>query len=165
MIIADTREQTPLVFTSLAFIRGTLQTGDYSLAGCEESFAVERKTVADLVGCCTGANRERFEREMHRLRGYRFKRLLVVGDRREVEEHRYRSNIAPASVLGSLATWEVRYDLPVVWALTPEAAAIQVEHWARYYGREVMKQAMGIQNTQASQPKYGPPPAEQITTL
>ena len=27
------------------------------LAGLEDLFAIERKTVADLVGCCTGDNR------------------------------------------------------------------------------------------------------------
>jgi hypothetical protein len=31
-----------------------------------------------------GDNRERFERELHRLRGYRFKRLLVVGSEAEI---------------------------------------------------------------------------------
>ena len=31
---------------------------------------MERKTLPDLVGCCMGDNRERFERELHRMRGY-----------------------------------------------------------------------------------------------
>ena len=53
---------------------------------------------------------------MHRLRGYWFKRLLIVGDRQEVVEHRYRSNVTPASVLGSLTAWEARYGLPSIWA-------------------------------------------------
>ena len=46
--------------------------------------SIERKTVSDLVGSCMGENRERFERELHRLRGYRFKRLLVVGSEAEI---------------------------------------------------------------------------------
>ena len=143
-IVVDSREQTPLVFTKLPARVGTLTTGDYSVAGCEEVFAVERKTVADLVSCCMSGNRERFEREMHRLRGYRFKRLMIIGHRIEIEQHRYRSNILPQSILGSLGAWEIRYDLPVVWADTPEAGAVLVERWAHYFAREVLKQAAAV---------------------
>jgi hypothetical protein len=31
-----------------------------------------------------GENRERFERGLHRLRGYKFKRLLMVGSEAEI---------------------------------------------------------------------------------
>jgi ERCC4-type nuclease len=84
VVVVDTREQEPLAFERLTSVRGTLQTGDYSVAGLQDLFSIERKTVSDLVGCCMGENRERFERELHRLRGYRFKRLLVVGSEAEI---------------------------------------------------------------------------------
>ena len=148
-VIIDTREQTPLVFTRIPSTRGTLQTGDYSLSGCEEVFAVERKSVADLVSCCTGDNRDRFERELHRLRGYRFKRLLVIGRMDHVDQHLYRSKISPASVLGSLAAWEVRYDVPVVWCVDPDDAAARIERWAHYWCREITKQAEILQQSGA----------------
>jgi hypothetical protein len=45
---------------------------------------VERKSIGDVVACCVGQSRERFERELHRLRGFRFKRLLVVGNEAEI---------------------------------------------------------------------------------
>ena len=67
------------IFKRLESRVGTLVSSDYSAAGIESLFAIERKTVGDLVGCCTGENRDRFERELHRLRGFRFKRLLVIG--------------------------------------------------------------------------------------
>ena len=51
--------------------------------------------------------------------------------------HKYRSRISPASILGSLAAWEVRYDIPVVWAATPELVALIVEKWVRYFAREL----------------------------
>src|ERR1700757_1958282 len=117
MIVVDTREQLPLPFSRLKTRAGALVTGDYSVAGLESLFAIERKSIGDLVGCCVGENRERFERELHRLRGYHFARLLVIGTRGEIEMQRYRSKISPRSVLGSLAAWEVRY-LPVVFAAT-----------------------------------------------
>jgi DNA excision repair protein ERCC-4 len=143
-IIIDTREQTPLGFTKLPSETGCLQSGDYSVRGCEELFAIERKSIADLVGCCTGDNRQRFEREMHRLRGFQFKRLLIIGDRSDIEQHRYRSNIPPASILGSLAAWEIRYDLPVVWTPDPIEGAILIETWSHYFAREIAKQAESL---------------------
>jgi ERCC4-type nuclease len=110
VICIDSREQQPLVFTRLRSVVGTLQSGDYTVVGLGELFAVERKTVSDLVGCCIGENRERFERELHRLRGFRFKRLLIVGSELEIQSGTYMSRIRPQSVFGSLEAWQARYD-------------------------------------------------------
>lgn len=109
------------------------------MLGIEELFAVERKSIDDLVGCCMGENRSRFERELHRLRGFRFKRLLIIGSRGLIETQRYRSRIDPKSVLGSLNAWEVRFDCPIVFSPTPESAAIEVERWAWYFAREMVE--------------------------
>jgi ERCC4-type nuclease len=103
VILIDTREQTPLKFTRLHAQRGTLQTGDYSFVGGQDLLAIERKTIADLVGCCVGNNRERFFRELHRMRGFAFRRLLVIGTRSAIETGQYRSAIAPKSVLATLS--------------------------------------------------------------
>lgn len=143
-IVVDTREQTPLVFTRFPIVAGTLYSGDYSVAGLEDLFAVERKSIPDLVSCCTGTNRERFERELHRLRGCRFKRLLIVGARDDITQHRYHSNVTPKAVLATLGAFEVRYDIPVVFTPTPETAAAQIESWAHWFTREVIKTADGL---------------------
>lgn len=140
-IIVDTREQTPLVFTRLASDVSGLTTGDYSFSGGETYMAVERKSVADLVGCCMGVDRARFERELHRLRGFKFKRLLVIGTPAEIANHQYRSRIEPDAVLGTLAALEVRYEVPVVFAPTPEDGAEWVEHWACWCAREIITEA------------------------
>lgn len=140
-IIIDTREQDPLPFTRLVARRGTLTSGDYSIAGCEALFSVERKSIQDLVGCCMGENRERFERELHRLRGFRFKRLLIVGTEEDIRAERYVSRIKPQSVLATLAAFEVRYDCPVLWCATPEEAGQCVERWAFWFARELLLSA------------------------
>jgi len=145
-LIVDSREREPLPL-AYPFIVAGLQSGDYSIAGCENLFAVERKSIPDLVGCCCGENRARFERELHRLRGFRFARLLIVGSRAEIETGRYRSGIAPASVLGTIAAFEVRY-VPVVWCADPERAARQVESWAHYFSRELLKVADSLRQGQ-----------------
>src|ERR1700758_2110052 len=98
VIIVDTREQDPLPFARLKTRGGTLVAGDYSVAGLESLFAVEQKSISDLVGCCVGQNRERFERELHRLRGFRFKRLLIIGTEAQILAAQYHSNINPRAV-------------------------------------------------------------------
>lgn len=144
LVIVDSREQNPLVFTRLQSVRGTLQTGDYSILGAETLFAIERKSIPDLVSCCVGENRERFERELLRLRGYRFKRLLIVGTEEQVLAGRYFSGVKPQAVMASLGAWEARHDLPVVFRSTPEAAASQIERWAHWFSREVRLTATNL---------------------
>ena len=154
VVIIDTREQTPLTFTRLPCITGTLTTGDYSFGGAEELFAVERKSIADLVACCVGDNRDRFFRELHRLRGYRFKRLLIVGSREEIEAGVYRSRITPAAVLATVTTIETRFDVPAVFAATPADAARMVETWAWYFARELVESCNDLlRGTEAAQPE------------
>jgi DNA excision repair protein ERCC-4 len=138
-IVIDTREQTPLTFSRLKSTTGTLTTGDYSFAGGEELFSIERKSTPDLVACCVGDNRERFFRELHRLRGYRFKRLLVIGTVEEVAAGTYRSRITPSAVLATLQCIEARFDVPVVWTPSPASAALQIESWAHWFARELVQ--------------------------
>jgi DNA excision repair protein ERCC-4 len=135
-VVIDTREQDPLPVRRLPVVRAGLYTGDYSVAGLESLVAIERKSIPDLVSCCAASNRERFEHELHRLRGFRFRRLLVIGTRHEIEAGAYRSTIRPAAVLGTLSAFEVRYDCPVVFADDPAAGAAMVERWAWYAARE-----------------------------
>jgi DNA excision repair protein ERCC-4 len=142
-IIIDTREQTPLPFRTLAFERGTLTTGDYSFRGAEELFSIERKSIADLVACCAGDNRERFERELHRLRGYRFARLLIVGCEAEITTHRYRGSMNPKAILHTVRAFEARY-VPVVWEPMEDKASELVERWAYWFARELVRSAEGV---------------------
>jgi DNA excision repair protein ERCC-4 len=138
VIVIDSREQSPLVFKRFLSERGTLSTGDYSIRGAEELFSIERKSIADLVSCCAGSNRERFERELHRLRGFWFARLLIVGSEADVEAHRYASHINPNSVLHTVRAFEARY-VPVVWAPCPERAGELVQNWAYWFCHELAK--------------------------
>ncbi len=156
-VVIDSREQWPLPIQRLPTIRAGLYSGDYSVTGLENVFAVERKSVDDLVGCCVNSNRERFEHELHRLRGFRFKRLLIIGHREQVERGDYTSRITPPAVLGTLAAFEIRYDCPVCWADTPEAAASLVERWAWYFAREHVEAINNLfRNAQPKQEEVTP---------
>jgi DNA excision repair protein ERCC-4 len=130
-IIIDTREQAPLVFEHLASERGTLQSGDYSIARLEHDFAIERKSISDLCGSLT-RGRERFERELHRLRGFSFARVLIVGTPHEVQAQAAN----PKAVFSSISAFEARYKVPFIWEPSPELAARLVERWAWFFWRE-----------------------------
>lgn len=140
IIVIDNREQVMLPFAvNVKTERGTLYSGDFSVKGLEHLIGIERKSISDLCGSLT-SGRERFERELHRLRGYRFKRLLVVGHRSEIVAGNYRSKAKPQSILASLNAFEVRYDIPVVFANEKTAAELVVR-WCYWFQREVMKDA------------------------
>jgi ERCC4-type nuclease len=131
VIITDTREQKPLIFQHLASEPGALQSGDYSIRGLENDFAIERKSIADLCQSVT-RGRERFERELHRLRGFHFARILIVGNPHEVQSTAHNSK----AVFSSLTAMETRWNVPVIWEPSPELAARLVERWAWFFHRE-----------------------------
>lgn len=143
-VAIDSREQEPLQFSRLESRVVTLPTGDYGLLQCPQAAAIERKgSIDELVTCCSG-DRDRFERELMRMRAYPFRRLVVVGNRAEIELQRYRSRMAPKAVLHTLSAFEVRYDLPIVYFPDAAAAALQVESWLWWVAREILKNANAL---------------------
>ena len=122
-IIIDTREQRPLHFKALPTTRGTLETGDYSIVGLTHCIAVERKSLDDLLAC-VGRERDRFTRELQRLRAYRFRLLVVETDAATIDVGQWRSNLQPSHVFGSLAAWSAQFTLPV-WLSGDHAGAAQ----------------------------------------
>lgn len=134
-VLTDTREQRPLDFTrwpEITVTTATLRAGDYSLVGFEGRFALERKSLPDLVASVT-THRERFERELQTLRGYDIAAIVVEADMGHVLRHEYRSQATPDSVLQSLAAFQVRYRVPTLWAGSPQGAAYMVRALCRHY--------------------------------
>jgi hypothetical protein len=85
---------------------------------------------------------------LHRLRGYRFPRLLIVGTLADIEAGAYRSEIVPSAVVNSLLSWQAVYDVPVVFRWPPTAAAEQVEDWAYWYARKRIEGVRGVARAQ-----------------
>lgn len=142
-ILVDSREQLPLRFRELRSERATLKTGDYSVrAGnldLRDVVAIERKSVADLVGSL-GAGRERFERELERLSRIRWRALVVEGEMRDIAAGTRHSTLTPRQIMSPLLAWTWKYGLPV-WSAPDRAwAARMVElllwHAARYALKE-----------------------------
>jgi len=104
-------------------IRGTLETGDLAIAGLEEYFAVERKTMSDLAGCL-GKERDRWERELGRSRTLAGFAVVVEGSWESfLSECHNRRNFSVESVEGSIAAWARRYRCPFQFAGTQRLAA------------------------------------------
>jgi DNA excision repair protein ERCC-4 len=108
-LVCDTREQTPWDFPEdVRIVRAALPAGDYAPVGGEQRCAIERKSLADYLASITG-ERERFKRELERLKGYDFACVLVEAHLEEVTARRYRANVHPAAVLGTTAALTLDY--------------------------------------------------------
>ena len=108
--LIDSREQNPWCLEPLDSKPATLPTGDYSLEGLADLVVIERKSLPDLLGVI-GGGRERFERELSRMRGYRYRVVIVEADWGSLEAGDYRSKISPSAATGSIAAWAGRYQI------------------------------------------------------
>lgn len=124
-IIIDSRENKPYSFPGVTTRFEQLNVGDYTVAGYETEFAVERKTIDDLARSL-GTDRERFEDEMRRAVDANMDHLEVVIEAPEwyVSDYantkhspKYYSDIYPNSILGTVDAWSDRYTpLSFTWA-------------------------------------------------
>ncbi len=145
VIVIDSREQRAWQFENLPSEPGTLDTGDYSVKGLEHLIAVERKSLDDLLACI-GRERDRFKRELQRLRAYRFRALIIEASYSDLERGEWRSQLKPSAVLGSLAAWTAQFELPIWLVGDHESAARLAERYlfqaARCIGQE--NAALGV---------------------
>ena len=116
-IIVDSREQLPYEFagsrySDVTIERGTLPTGDYSLAGLEDRIAIERKSLSDLTGTLT-KGRQRFEKELERSRSLTYFGLVIECSLDDIRFHRYESHMNPHSLLQSLTAYTIRYGVHI----------------------------------------------------
>ena len=141
IIVTDSREQLPYTFTrfDVQVVRGTLETGDYSLAGLEHLVAIERKSIDDLVQCLT-TSRARFERELVRLRPYQLKAVIVESTLQDVARGRYRSRMEPQAALQSVIAFQVRHCVPFVWAGNRAGGEYYTHGLLAKMAREIEKQ-------------------------
>jgi hypothetical protein len=119
-VIIDSREQAPFAFQHERYAGtevevGTLDTGDYSLAGLADRVAVERKSLPDLVACL-GRERERFEREMQRAAALDSFCVVIEAAWGELAGGKYRGQLNPHSACQSVLAFACRYRVPFLFA-------------------------------------------------
>lgn len=88
--------------------------------------AIERKSLADLLSCCT-YDRERFMDQMRRLKNYPSRFLVVEATREAIEAEAYRPNVRPSSVINALLGIGVRWNICVHYCDGPKEAARMVQ--------------------------------------
>lgn len=146
-IITDTREQCPYLFTGYPVknTRGTLNAGDYSIPGFTDLITVERKELGDLLGCLTH-DRERFTRELERLRGYETAALLIEARLETIQQGKYRSKITPDAAIQSIISFMGRYRLPVFFAPDRATGERFIYDFLRHYVRHAEQRYKAIAN-------------------
>ena len=137
-ILQDTREGTPFNFAPYIAdgswtvkVQG-LTWGDYSIEGLSDLVVVERKELGDLINCC-GGERERFEREIKALRGFKYKCVMIEADLKTIVKGGWRSKVTPSQVLGTIASWRIKYGCDFIYGGNAELAAGETFRTLRKY--------------------------------
>ncbi|CAM2070254.1 ERCC4 domain-containing protein [Sulfidibacter corallicola] len=118
-------------------VRRALPAGDYSLAGHETEVAVERKSLADLLGTLT-RGRRRFKAELKRLATYRFAAVVVEANFRDALTGNYNSQLKPNALIGSVMSITLDHGIPVFW-LGDRQAAVAFTEWYLARCHEILK--------------------------
>lgn len=148
VIICDTREQVNGHITKylskqkVPYITRKIDTGDYSAQigalSLEKDIVIERKRNLDEICGNFTSERERFEREFLRARAYGTKVVLIIENAtwNDIFLGNYRSKVSPKSLLGSLLSWMVRYNVTVTFCKPEETG--KLIHGILFYAAKEM---------------------------
>ncbi len=146
VIICDSREQDKHVSewlkkNKVQTITRKLDTGDYSCqlgdVSFERDIVVERKHNLDEICGNFTVERERFEREFMRAKAYGTKVVLIIENATwtDIFLGNYRSKLNSKSLVGSLLSWMVRFNITVLFCRPEETARI-ISGIFYYYAKE-----------------------------
>lgn len=149
-IIIDSREQCPYSFKGVHYAdvlseRGTLATGDYSLSGLTDKVAIERKSLADLMGCLT-KDRQRFKAELLRGRGLDFFAVVVEASWADLSAGDFKSRMNPHAACQSVASMMIKYGCPFLFCLSRTGAEYMCWSLLRQYLQGSLKRLKAIAN-------------------
>ena len=145
-IIVDTREQQTHVIKyfddkKIPYKQRALETGDYSaMLGkmtLERDIVCERKHGLDELCQNFTSDRLRFEREFMRAKAYGTKVHLIIENATwtDIFLGNYRSKTSSKSLVGSLLSWMVRFNITVTFCKPDETARI-IYGIFYYYAKE-----------------------------
>lgn len=149
-IICDTREQVNgnitgyLESKKIPYVTRKLDTGDYSaMIGdmtLERDIVIEKKNGLDEIAGNFTADRQRFEDEFTRAKAEGLKVFLLVENATwsDILLHNYRSKLEPKSLIASLLSWQIRFNITLIFCKPSETG--QIIHGILYYAaREHLK--------------------------
>ena len=148
IIVVDQREKAPFGFQGNAYEgitteTGTLFIGDYSVKGLEESVAVERKSLPDLI-MCLSRERDRFEKELIRSKGLDSFLVVVESSFEELAHGRYRSQMDPHAAAQSVMAFGARYRCGFFFAGSRPAAEYVTASFLRQYVKSAEKKFRAV---------------------
>ena len=147
-ILADTREQKwehirwALDNAGCPVERGKLDQGDYTAFvpmsafpgfqdvegtySLQDEVVVERKANLDEIAGNFTTGRDRFEREFIRAKSKGIKVFLLIENASwaDILSHNYRSQLSPKSLMGSLLSWQAKYNVSIVFCRPEETGRI-----------------------------------------
>ena len=149
-IVADRREQVNQHILDyfdkkkVPYIERSMSIGDYSaMLGdmtLEHSLTCERKSGLDELCSNLTADRNRFEREFLRAKANGTKVFLLIENATwsDILLHNYRSKLKPQSLIASLLSWQVRFNITIIFCKPSETG--QIIYGVLYYAaREALK--------------------------
>lgn len=158
VILVDTREKVNAHVTeyfdqnNIPYKSMKLDTGDYSimLPKNEElevqrdlyvPIVIERKaSIDELIGNFLADKRTAFQNELIRSQETDFVLLVEQKDGYEdILNHKYRSTMKPASVIGMLKAYEARYRFNTIF-IDKKLSPVWIYHQLIYKLRDVLKQ-------------------------
>jgi ERCC4-type nuclease len=140
VVVVDSREQRPWKIEAFRVVIKKLDFADYSLLGFERRFAVERKSLADLIQSLTH-ERTRFHKELEALSRCSFAAIFIEAERATVESGAFRGAVSPKAILSSLDAISIRLGVHVVWCGSHAEAGRRFEGMARLFIHGVEKDA------------------------
>ena len=149
-VICDSREQVNGHVTGyfdkckVAHTTRKLDTGDYSaMIGdmtLEHDVVIEKKNSIDEIAGNFTVDRQRFEDEFTRAKAEGLKVFLLIENCTwsDIFLHNYRSKLTPKSLIASLLSWQVRFNITIIFCKPSETG--QIIYGTLYYAaREALK--------------------------
>ena len=123
IIVIDDREKQPFEFPGVDTETARLETGDYTVKGFENEFAVERKSLDDLARS-VGTGRSKFEAEIRRAQQMNNFAVVIESSRRDAQAGNYYSQIHPNAVILTVDKLPMKHRiLEFLLANNPDQAA------------------------------------------
>lgn len=113
-IVRDSREKKPYSFDGYDVVTKKLDTGDYTIEGYEDVFAVERKSLPDLLKSITW-DRDRFKNEIVRADELLGFVVVIEADVQTVLNWNYDRKVHPNSVIGTIENWSSYHNVDFEW--------------------------------------------------
>ena len=121
-----------------------LDTADYSaMIGnmtLEHDVVIEKKNGLDEIAGNFTVDRQRFEDEFIRAKAEGLKVFLIIENASwsDILLHNYRSKLTPKSLIASLLSWQVRFNITIIFCKPSETG--QIIYGTLYYAaREALK--------------------------